>query len=277
MLALACGACGGDGFFSYSPGADSGLLRDLGPAYGASDAASESVVLASPAPLSSAVLLDASFQFQALLVQNTPQSLEPSIAIAARPAGQPLSGAFSWKQVGPGRFQLTFLPTALADHTDYVVTVSDPDAAPLKTGVSTGSHPRVIGCVLHADPGASAVYLQITFSEPMNPSSVAAHTVVSSGGTAVAGTLAPLADATSPANTRFRFDVASPHGLGSSVLLTIAGGTSGALAATGVGLDPKSWDSPTDVSGSFAWSVTPTPPLPQETTGVSYTFSPSIN
>jgi hypothetical protein len=221
-------------------------------------------------------MVSANLEFQATLPVGTPETIEPYVQITPHGSTMPISGAFSWKSIDATTYQLTFLPTALTDLTDYVISVTDPRAVPFKTGISTGSRPRVVGATLHADGGASAVYCEATFSEPMDPVSIATDLQVTAGGSAVVGTVSAVST-TALANTTFHFAVALPHNLATPIVVVVK---AGATAAAGGKLIPQSWDSPTaptGATGDFNWSVTPTPPLDQQSTGVTYSFSPTIN
>jgi hypothetical protein len=273
-LGGAMGACGGA--FDSTPDGGApppdGSGADLG--FGASDLGSASVTLQSPAPLVSLQPTMLSFQFLATVSGATPQALEPFVEVVPRPHGTVLSGAFNWKQTAGGAYRITFMPSGVADATDYTVTVTSPrdQSILLKTGISTGSRPRVIGAELHAESSGEIVYALLRFSEPMSPSSMSSCVHVSGNGKDAGGTLSVVSDGTQPANTAFRFDLPASPMLKPPVVLQI---DAGAKAMTGVPLIAASWDSPTaDSYGNFkiSWSE----PLDTQTS-VTETFTPVVN
>lgn len=276
-IAAAIGACGGDNaiFPTYDMaggGSDGGAASDMGSA---SDLGSQSVTvtLSTPTPWQSYVANTTDFEF--LLDGNmAPQALEPFVQITPYPTGSALSGAFNWMSTGPQAYLLNFLPAALMDSTDYVVTVANPFGGTplLKTGISIGSNPRVIHVVLTVKKSANAVGFVMTFSEDMMPSTTS-EIVLTANGTAVPATVGQDTPDT------FTVNVTSPHNLAMPLVLKVLGGTSGAKAAnSGMQLNPVSWDSPTnDGSGNFKWQ--PTLPASLDTLGAdtTYEFVPTIN
>lgn len=210
------------------------------------------ITLTNPAPLSSLVPTDTTFDFDVQL-GDAPDTLEPTISVSPR-GGAPLAGAFSWKPSGAG-YKLTFIPSApLTDQTDFLISVANPNeptATLLSTGVSTGSHPRVTGVSLHNTGGSAGVWLDVTFSEPMMDASVLAAIGVSAAQQAVAGHAGP------DGLGGYRFDVDAGQALTAPIALRIAAGSTGAKAATGTALDPADWDQSTVASdGSFQVSFT---------------------
>ena len=259
--------CGGDNFFPSEPS----NYPDFGdPISGASDQGfSESdagagltmaASLLQPVAWSSLVPLDSKFVFDLTLPQPMqPDALEPGVAIAKRGMLTALGGAFSWRQTGAVNYQLTFIPSApLTDATDYVVNVTDPTSGTqlVHVGVSTGSHPRVVAVKLHGENQASLVYFDVAFSEPMNQNSFVGRVNVSAGTPAavVPGTL----PSTTPAGVQLRYQLTNGKMLKSPIELRIGVGVQ---AASGVALDPDSWDALSEGSGGdFAISV-PNPNL----------------
>jgi hypothetical protein len=247
------GPFGGFDAADAGAGGSSGGSSDLGFSSGY-DAAfqGDQVVLTSPTPLQSNVKLDASFNFAATLVSGTPQDLEAYITITPRNGVNALNGAFSWKQTGPVSWSISFIPTGLTDKTDYLVVVTSPTtgAELLRTGVSTGSHPRVTNVSLTSVDAATQVYFTITFSEPMTASSLASAVSATTGMTgaltAHSGTLAAVG---SKDGTTFQYTLDNGKGLPLPLTLHVA---SSATAVAGGALDAASWDSPTvDASNNF--------------------------
>jgi hypothetical protein len=279
-IAGAIGACGGDNaIFNPQDGGGGGSdLAQAGSDLGAaSDGASQSVTvtLSIPTPWQSYVANTTDFEF--LLDGNmAPQALEPFVQIMPYPTGSALSGAFNWMSTGPQAYQLDFLPAALTDGTDYVVTVANPfGGAPLlKTGISIGSNPRVIHVALNVKKNATAVGFVVTFSEDMMASTTPSMITLTANGTAVPATVAAQAGSINI----YTLDVTSPHGLAMPLVLKVKGGQFGAIAASSMQLNPVSWDSPTDDgSGNFKWQ--PTLPASLDTLGAdtTYDFTPTIN
>ena len=277
-LAAAAGACGGDNSFPSPDDLGAGGAggfggnagSDLAPAAG--DGSVDSVSLLSPTPLSSLVPTSTNFQLQAMLADVTPTDLEPYISIVPHQQTTPLSGAFNWKGSGT-IYQINFIPAAVADLTDYVVTVGSPAGATLlKTGVSTGSRPRVTRVELHSDEMGQMIYFLFSFSEPMNLSTLGPAVSASFGSTTVTGSVSPV-DTT---NANFRFDVSNPAASKTPIDFRIVNGAS---AATGFALLVLDWDSNTNPSGdqkTFDVSFTPTAPL-STVASATYTFTPTIN
>jgi hypothetical protein len=242
------GGIGGNADMAYYPGFDGGQAFDQA-------APGEWVQLTAPPSLASGIALDASFDFNAYLLGATPQDLEPLISVTPRTSTTAVNGGFSWKSTGTGLYSISFLPTGLSDKTDYVVTVMSPTIPGktlLKTGISTGSHPRVNQVELFGENMASAVYFKFHFSEPMDPASIASHVTVSAGtgmtATLVTGKVTTIVS-TTDANTGFRFDFDNGKGLPQPITLHVA---AAATSAAGTTLDTKSWDSMTqETNGDF--------------------------
>jgi hypothetical protein len=286
-IAGAIGACGGDnaasggdmggGADGFNGGSDMGAAGDGG-------LASIKVSLSTPAPWQSYVDTSTQFDFLAMLPGGgTPQMLEPYVQIAPHPMGTALAGAFSWKSTGPSMYQLSFLPAALADSTDYVVTVANPQntfGPPLlKCGISTGSNPRVVNVKLTVAAHADSVGALVTFSEPMlvgatMAGSVLKNLVITAGGVAVPATVAQQAGSSD--QLAFQIDVTSPHNLTMPVVVSVS---SGATAATMMQLNPKSWDSNTDDgNGNFVFTpVMPPASFDNLTADTTYEFTPTVN
>src|SRR5262249_23426953 len=160
-------------------------------------------------PWASNLPTSTTFQFRCNLAADTPVSLEPFVSIVSRADGSMLSGAFNWKQTSAGVYQLNFLPAAMVDNTDYVVTVKNPAANAgtrpiiLLTGVSTGTHPQVVEAQLRSTNKAAQVVFNVRFSEEMDPTSVQSAFSVKMGGNPVTGTFATVSDGSAPSNTKF--------------------------------------------------------------------------
>jgi hypothetical protein len=277
-IAAAIGACGSENAaqsFDMGGGSDLGSAgSDMGAA---SDGGGQStkVTLATPAPWQSYVATTTDFQFLATLPTMTPQGLEPYVQVTPYPTGAALSGAFNWTATGPAAYQLNFMPAALTDGTDYVVTVESPTGgAPLlKTGVSIGSNPRVIHVKLTVKKNADAVGFVVTFSEPMEPTSTKSQIALTAGGAVVPATVAEQAGSTD--HLAFTLDVTSPHGLATPLVFYVK---SGAMAPSMVMLNPMSWDSPTDDgNGNFMWKPTLPAVLDTIAADTTYDFVPTLN
>jgi len=286
LSAVAVGACGGDfgsGFGDGGLGGDgtspsdmSSASSDLG-AVGDGGAPGTQVTLTTPAPFESMVSTSTTFQFLATLPSAvTVQQLEAVVQIAPRgvDGGAALSGAFNWQSTGPSRYQLNFLPAALPDNTDYSVVVGNPTASGgpplLKTGISTGSHPRVAHATLNVKAGAAAVGYVVTFSEAMDPTSVIAHLQLTANGVVVPAAVAAMAGST----RIFTLEVTSPHNLKMPLVLSVQPGVS---AGSTMALDPASWDSMTAVGGAFEWQPMLPPSLDTLTTDLVRDFVPTVN
>jgi hypothetical protein len=274
-IAAAIGACGGDNAV-FQPvdmsngGSDGGAASDLGSA---ADGASQSVsvTLSMPTPWESYVANTTDFEFL-LNGSMAPQALEPFVQIMPYPTGSALSGAFNWVSTGPSAYQLNFLPAALTDSTDYVVTVANPFGGNplLKTGISIGSNPRVIHVALNVKKNAASVGFVVTFSEDMMPNTTS-EIVLTANGTAVPATVAQQAGSSSI----YTLDVTSPHNLAMPLVLKVK---AAAMAASNMALNPASWDSPTDDgSGNFKWQPTLPSSLDALTADTTWDFAPTIN
>jgi hypothetical protein len=281
-IAAAIGACGGENavfptFDMAGGGSDGGGgASDMGAASDLGQT-SLSVTLSMPTPWASYVANTTDFEF--LLDGNmAPQALEPFVQITPYPTGNALSGAFNWMSTGPQAYQLNFLPAALTDSTDYVVTVANPFGGTplLKTGISIGSNPRVIHVALNVKKNAAAVGFVVTFSEPMMygnpPTTTEGQIVLTANGTAVPATVAAQAGSDGQV---FTLDVTSPHGLAMPLVLKVK---AAATATANMPLNPVSWDSPTDDgSGNFFWKAPPTTSLDTLGADTTYDFVPTLN
>ncbi len=250
------GGSGSPDLAYYEPASDLGAMVSDGSAPQIS-----TVQLTQPAPFSSNVSLNAIFDFDLFLVSGTPQDLEPLITIIPRGSTTALNGGFSWKQTGASSYQLSFTPTGLVDKTDYVVTAGDPSnqsSTLLKTGVSTGSHPRVSEVQLTGENMASSVFLEFYFSESMNAASVITQTTVTAGTgmtpMVVTGTVTPIVSAGVSDKTGFRFDFDNGKGLPQPITLHVGASS---MSTAGTALDTMSWDSTTQgANGDFFVEIT---------------------
>ncbi len=226
------------------PPSDGGAASDM--AFFPSDASMlNDANLTAPLAWVSLVPLDSTFQFD-VNIPKMPSDLEGYFSIVQRPAGSALAGAFSWKG-SAGVYKLTFIPSAkLTDATDYEVHIYGPLLIKPKVGITTGSHPRVRHLLL--EPlGSSDLTLTLGFSEPMKDASFVGKVVVSSGSPAVP---VSTTNFTKIDASTFKLTVPSGQMLATPIRLDLKPGVQ---AVSGTALDPKSWDSPTDVMGAFQY------------------------
>jgi hypothetical protein len=116
------------------------------------------------------------------------------------------------------------------------------------------------------------VRILVTFSEAMNPTSVDSHIVLTANGTAVPATVMEMPGSTD--HLTFQLDVTNPHNLATPLTVIVQAAS---MAWSGVPLIPKSWDSPTDVSGDFQWAPPLSGPLDALTVDTSWDFTPVVN
>jgi len=249
-ILLCLAGCGGFGA-NTSPDL-AGPHPDLGGAISDMGAASDGsmvtpdVTLTSPAAWISLVPIDTSFAFDVSL-PATPSQLESYFSVKPRAGGTALAGGFSWKG-SAGVFKLTFIPSAkLADGADYIVEVNGPLITKPKVGFSTGSHPRVRALSM-TPVGPSDVELVVTFSEPMKETSLAGKVMMRAG--LLPGANLPF---TLTMMDLANYKLTIPNGQAAALPLTLQIDAS-VQAMTGTALDPKSWDSLTDVSGGFEYA-----------------------
>jgi hypothetical protein len=258
------------GIGPYS-GPDLAPPSDMG--FNAADAPgfTETLVLRTPAPLSSGVATDVSLVFDVTTTGS--QNLEQVISISPRGKQVPVGGAFTWRSRGGLSYELRFTPSGpLDDLTDYVVVARDPRNAALellRTGFTTGSRPRVVKVELHVEQSGAAAHFLVGFSEPMKHSSLSSSLLAIADDVPTPGTL--VATATDMVR-EVRYDFAA--GL---VGLTLPVGVRikpGAVAASGSPLDSHSWDSSTETTpGTFEVIFSA---AERDKTAV-YTWTPEIN